>query len=776
MSFTIRFVRAEAPPLESLSDALGTAVRWVGGSAPRAAEAGRFFEDGRSTRGVEFLWLRGYGVVRVPTLGNAVDHRLALALVRALRDPGSPIRTDAGEFAAAAFDAAHTERWIQSRVDEDVALVRERAALEPIAVVGPRRVAYIGARLLGTLPPGSEALLEAILRVQYPSPDEDDRFQAGVVRMATSEGAAVRTSSWAPGVRYLVGPVDVLMLLGDPPVHIAAYDAIRIAPEHVRLLDERHWLIEAVDDDAWAALLQRARAIALTELRSAPHATEAPSIDNDPDLSHWVPAAGARTITPPPSVRSLPPPRVGAFERLTGHPPGLAILFMTEMWERFSFYGMKGLLKSYMMFYLFVEARRAFHDPENPNPTIVQGDPSAVLGWAQIRDTFGISGYEIQGQASLIYGTYVGLVYMTPLIGGIVADRWLGRKYTVIIGAILMAIGHFVMAFDNLFFVALLLLIIGNGAFKPNISTQVGNLYAEGDPRRDRAFSTFYVGINLGAFISNFVCGALALAYGWHYGFGAAGIGMLIGLVVYVLGQPLLGADTPPAAAAPTAAEDTRGPLSRDEWMIVGALVLLAALNVVYWGVYEQQGNTMQTWADTQTEWPTVAGYQIPTTLFQSFNPGMIFLFTPFVNMFWAWQQSRNAEPSSVTKMAIGTVLLGISYLAMAGGALLIGDGKGSLFWPVVATGLLTIGELYLSPIGLSLVSKVSPKRIVSMMMGMWFMSSFLGGFIAGWLGTLYDAMSKPAFFAMCGVLGLLTAAAMAVFNRPLKNILGHNI
>ncbi|MDP2308334.1 MAG: peptide MFS transporter [Pseudomonadota bacterium] len=462
---------------------------------------------------------------------------------------------------------------------------------------------------------------------------------------------------------------------------------------------------------------------------------------------------------------ALPVPMT-AFERRFGHPPGLYVLFFTEMWERFSYYGMRGLLKLYMVNYLFVGTRQILQGGDAREA----GDPSAVMGWTTIQG-FLPADASIQGQASVIYGWYTGLVYMTPLLGGLIADRYLGQRRTVVVGGILMALGHFVMAFENQFFFALLLLILGNGAFKPNISTQVGNLYQPGDPRRDGAFTIFYMGINLGAFLTNFICGTLAAVYGWHYGFAAAGVGMVLGLIIYMSGQRFLAPDNRMKKAA--AHEVAKEPMTPDEWRRVGALVVLCALNIVFWGVYEQQGNTMQTWADEQTIWPNILGIQVRSTWFQSFNPFCIFLLAPVLDIFWRWQNRRGSEPSSVSKMAIGSVILGLSFIVMVVGANVVGDGQGSMFWPLFCTLLLTVGELYLSPIGLSLVTKVSPIRIVSMMMGMWFLSSFFGGLLSGYLGVLYDQIPKESFFLLLTGLGLATGAAMWAFNKPLKRALG---
>lgn len=505
---------------------------------------------------------------------------------------------------------------------------------------------------------------------------------------------------------------------------------------------------------------------------------------------------------------------VTAFERRFGHPPGLVILFFAEMWERFSYYGMRGLLKLYMVNYLFVTMRQTLQGASYDGT----GSPGAVHGWGFVQrllpviepapDPVGLqkciadsiprllagdsakhmaalgadAARSVAEQtcaatphASMLYGLYTGLVYLTPLFGGILADRYLGQRKTVVVGGVLMAIGHFVMAFENQFFLALLLLIIGNGAFKPNVSTQVGNLYPKGDPRRDGAFTIFYMGINLGSFICNLVCGVLAVTYGWHYGFAAAGVGMCLGLTVYLFGQKYLAPDTK-MKAGPGAAAEKPEPLTKGEWASVWALIVLCLLNVVFWAVYEQQGNTMQSWADDQTIWPSVFGHQIPSTFFQSFNPLCIIVFAPLLDIFWRRQAKKGTEPSSVSKMAIGCFILGASFIVMIVGAKLVGTGKGSMFWPLFCTFLLTIGELYLSPIGLSLVTKVSPVRIVSMMMGMWFISSFLGNTMSGWIGVFYTRWSKESFFLLLTVLGIGAGLSMWAFNKPLKKIIGSDV
>jgi POT family proton-dependent oligopeptide transporter len=440
---------------------------------------------------------------------------------------------------------------------------------------------------------------------------------------------------------------------------------------------------------------------------------------------------------------------------LFGHPRGLTFLFATEMWERFSYYGMRALLVLYMVKHL-----------------LQPGQAETVIGYGAIKAAleflFGPLG--VQPLSSHIYGFYTAFVYLTPVIGGLIADRWLGQRRTVILGAVLMAIGHFMMAFDTLFLFALLVLILGNGAFKPNISTQVGGLYAPGDPRRDRAFSIFYVGINIGAFFSPLVCGTLGEAYGWHYGFAAAGIGMLIGTLIYVAGWSALPTDERTLRAG-----EPKRPLDRDEWRRILALALLFLPVALFWATYEQQGNTIALWADAQTDRTVnliVWQGQIPVTWFQAFNPFMIFAFTPLVIGLWAFQARRRREPSTIVKMALGCFGVALANLVLVLAAWQAGIGQASWLWLLLYFAIITIGELYLSPIGLSLVTKVAPARVVSMVMGMWLATSFAGNFIGGWLGSFWSAMDKGQFFLMIAAVAALAGAVIFAFNRPLQPIL----
>jgi POT family proton-dependent oligopeptide transporter len=430
---------------------------------------------------------------------------------------------------------------------------------------------------------------------------------------------------------------------------------------------------------------------------------------------------------------------------LFGHPRGLTFLFTTEMWERFSYYGMRSLLVLYMTKYLLLPD----HAGNVAGLLTVKHTLEAVFG-----------PLDVQPLSSQIWGLYTGLVYFTPIFGGLLADRVLGQRHTVVIGAVLMAIGHFMMAFEQLFLFALLALIVGSGCFKPNISTQVGGLYAPGDHRRDRAYSIFYVGINLGALLAPFVCGTLGEKAGWHYGFAAAGVGMCIGLCIYLYALPTL-----PQDELHKSARRERSPLSHDEWRAIAALLVLFVPLTLFWATYEQMGNTTILWIDSKVDrtidlfgW---AG-QIPTTWFLGVNPFMIVAFTPFVVLLWKRQAERRAEPSTITKMALGCFGVTAADLIRAFAAFHAGSGQANWLWVLLSISVITMGELYLSPVGLSLVTKVAPARIISMMMGIWLATSFTGGFLAGFLGSFWSGMTPPQFFLLTA--GIAALAGVMIF------------
>jgi POT family proton-dependent oligopeptide transporter len=451
------------------------------------------------------------------------------------------------------------------------------------------------------------------------------------------------------------------------------------------------------------------------------------------------------------------PETAGRARDLFGHPPGLTALFATELWERFSYYGNAALIVLYMVKYL-----------------LEPGRIDAVIGFAAVKEVleFLFGRLETQPLASHIFGFYTGFAYLTPLLGGLLADRVLGQRLTVVIGGILMAIGHFLMAFEALFLIALLLLILGIGAFKPNISTQVGALYVPNDNRRDRAYSIFYVGINIGAFIAPLVCGAVAASLGWHYGFAAAGLGMLISLGIYACGWRALPADESPRA---TAVPVEKTPLTREERRVALALIGVCLLVTFFWAAYDQQGNTLVLWAEDFTD-RSVDLYlwkgEIPAAWFLALNPLMIFLLTPLLVRMWAWQAARGTEPFTISKMAFACVCVAIAYLIMAAAASVADGGKASPLWLVGYFAVVTLGELYLSPIGLSLMSKSAPVRIRSMMMGLWFATTFPADILAGYLGGFWSSMAKTNFFLMIAAIAAFGGVLIGASGRALRSML----
>jgi proton-dependent oligopeptide transporter, POT family len=441
---------------------------------------------------------------------------------------------------------------------------------------------------------------------------------------------------------------------------------------------------------------------------------------------------------------------------LFGHPRGLTFLFATEMWERFSYYGMRAILVLYMV-----------------RTLLLPGHAEAVIGLDALKHGFEmlVGPLGPQPLSSHIYGLYTGLVYLTPLFGGLLADRVLGQHRTILLGAGLMAIGHFMMAFEPLFLFALTLLILGNGAFKPNMSAQVGGLYAPGDRRRDRAYSIFYVGINVGALLAPLICGTLGEEIAWHYGFAAAGIGMTIALLIYIRALRIL---PPDELHRIKRTDNADGPLDRRERLRIVALLLLFAPTTLFWATYEQQGNTIVLWADDHTNryidllfWHG----EIPITWFQAFNPLLIIAFTPFLVRLWSRQAKRGTEPGTITKMSLGCLGVAIANLIMAAAAWNAGGDEASWLWLLAYFVVITLGELYISPIGLSLVSKLAPVRMVSMLMGLWLATSFAGNFLAGWLGSFWSGMDKLMFFLMIAGIAALAGAIILLFDRPLRRI-----
>jgi POT family proton-dependent oligopeptide transporter len=443
-------------------------------------------------------------------------------------------------------------------------------------------------------------------------------------------------------------------------------------------------------------------------------------------------------------------------ETFFGHPRGLFFLFSTELWERYAYYGMVALLTLYMVNYLFLP-----------------GHVEHVLGYWRIKSIIeSVYGPQtIQGLASLVYGIYGFLVYFAPFFGGIVADQVLGQRKAVLLGAVLLSAGYFLMSIESMFFLSFPLVFIGNGLFKPNISTQVGNLYAPGDHKRDRAFSIFYVGINIGGVLGPFICGTLGEDVAWAYGFIAAGIGLAGGVIIYLYGLRHLPADALTQARQNTTVHP---PFTARDWKSVGALVFLAVVTSFFWGVWYLQFNIMNLWADVNTERHIgLIDFTIPTTWFQMVNGIFIFALTPLVTSLWARQERRGREPSTAAKMGIGGILLGLSFIFMLLPVAVLGpDGKTNMLWLIAFYGIYTAGELYFSPIGLALVTKVAPKRIVSMMMGVWLASYAVGNLEAGWIGSYWEKMSKSSFFLVSASIPIVAGLAVLAASRRLKPIL----
>jgi POT family proton-dependent oligopeptide transporter len=491
-----------------------------------------------------------------------------------------------------------------------------------------------------------------------------------------------------------------------------------------------------------------------------------------------------------PMTATSPPDR--AF---FGHPRGLSTLFFTEMWERFSYYGMRALLLLYMT-----------------APLAAGG-----LGFDAAR-------------GGAIYGLYTSMVYMMTLPGGWVADRFIGPRRAVLYGGLIIASGHFSMAIPSLptFYFGLFLIVIGTGLLKGNVSVIVGHLYGPEDTRRDAGFSIFYMGINLGAFLAPLVCGYLGQQVNWHVGFASAGVGMLLGVIQYVLGGRNLGAaglhPSPPASpeaaarlrrrtavggsvltvlvlgiaaggytgALPISATqiaDAAGvllllltvaffvwlflssdwtPAERKRLYVVGVLFLAAAL---FWSVFEQAGSTLNLFADRSTE-NVIVGYAFPSTWYQSLNSFFIFGLAPAFAWLWVRLAARGVEPSSPAKFAFGLVFVGLGFAILVVAADLAESGvKVSPLWLVLTYLLHTIGELALSPVGLSAMTTLAPARIAGLVMGIWFLASSVGNFIGGRMAGFYESMSLPALFGAIGAFGVVAGLLLFALVGPMKRL-----
>lgn len=429
-----------------------------------------------------------------------------------------------------------------------------------------------------------------------------------------------------------------------------------------------------------------------------------------------------------------------------GHPRGLAYIVFTEAWERFSFYGMQALLILYMATHLFL--------PENSG---------AVGGFAPFR-----SGIEavfgplsVQAFASQVFGLYVGLVYLMPVLGGLVGDRFMGRRKAVLLGAVFMAAGHFMMAFEFVFLAALAALIVGSGLLKGNLAAQVGDLYDKDDRRRDAGFSLYVMAINVGAFLAPLVCGTLGEIYGWHYGFGAAGIGMLLGLAIYISGRRHLPPDQRFASA------QDRPRLQPGDGKAITAILVMLAITALYWTAQAQVWNSYPLWIRAEVQ-RDIGGFEIPITWFQSLDSLAVLLLAPLVLWYWKRQGERKTEPGDLTKIAIGSTVFAMACLLLSLGEVLAGDGRVPLVWPVLFHFICAIGFLYVGPIALALTSRAAPPSVNAMLVGSYYLAIFAGGFGSGWLGRYFEVLSAETFWAMHALVVGSGAIFIMVFRGPL--------
>ena len=479
-----------------------------------------------------------------------------------------------------------------------------------------------------------------------------------------------------------------------------------------------------------------------------------------------------------------------------GHPKGLFVCFATEMWERFSYYGMRALL------ILYLTKHWEFTD----------------------------------ATSYLIYGAYTSLVYIMPVFGGMLADQILGSKKAVTYGAILLVFGHLGMTVESneqIFYLSLALIVSGVGFLKPNISTMVGALYEEGDPRRDSGFTIFYMGINIGAFTATLLCGYLGEQVGWAYGFGAAGIGMLFGLIIFLWGQKYLeGLAEPPSnkylqkmngisyeswtyisgifmvlvtwflvqnsqlvgqllggfgaifiGAWLLYALFRCAPDERDRLIVVGILILFS---LIFWALFEQAGSSLNILTDRGVN-RVIFGWEVPASMFQSLNAGFIFTIAPLFAMLWIALAKRNMDPSTPIKFSIGIIFVGLGFLALVYGMRSSEGLQTGVFWIILIYLLHTLGELCLSPVGLSSVTKLSPQRIVGFMMGMWFFASAAGNYVAGLIARatasdssgvsndVFDLTQKQSFMDVYTDVGLMAIGCgifLAILTPILKKLM----
>ena len=428
-----------------------------------------------------------------------------------------------------------------------------------------------------------------------------------------------------------------------------------------------------------------------------------------------------------------------------GHPKGLGFLGFTEACERFSYYSMQTLLVLYMVNYLLL--------PEHISKVV-------GLDWLRGWHYQGLDG---QPLSSAIFGDYTSLVYLTPILGGIIADKLTGRKFALIAGALVMALGHFLMAFEGAFLFALLALIVGVGLFKGNIATQVGELYSETDLRRAMAFQIFYIFINVSVIAAPLISGTLGQKVGWHYGFGCAGVVMVLGLIIYLSGQRWLPADNRPSARSELAPKE---PLSRGDWLCVFYLVILIPVMAIALLTNQEIFNAYLVWGDQQFNL-NFMGTTLPSSWLITLDAILSFSMLVAVAAFWKWWSLRRKEPDEISKMIIG------SFFTIAGGACLFmaaatqpAGGKIGLFWPFMFHLLNSIGFAHILPISLALFTKIAPKQITATVIGLYYLAFFIANKVVGYIGGLYSSLPTTTFWLIhigSAAIGLVAFALFKV-------------
>jgi POT family proton-dependent oligopeptide transporter len=432
------------------------------------------------------------------------------------------------------------------------------------------------------------------------------------------------------------------------------------------------------------------------------------------------------------NTHAAPAPLATATRDLLGHPRGLAWLAGTEFWDRISFHGMQALLVLYMVEQL-----------------LLPGHIEHVAGFAGFRALVeSVTGpLTPRALATQIFGLYIGLVHLTPVLGGLLGDRVLGRRRTVMLGALLMTCGHFLLAFERSFLLALLLLIVGAGCLRGNLLSQLSALYPAGDRRRADGFQAYYAMVNAGAFVAPIVSGLLGQSYGWHYGFGFAGFGMLAGLVLYAIGTPHVPVDPPRIARV------ARVRLDAAERRVVLVLTLMVPLLASFWVAQSQVWNAYNLWARDHVDM-VVLGWSVPVPWLQSVDGLLPLASMPIVVWIWRRQAARGREPDDIAKLGIGGILFGASMAWLAVGGLVAGtDGKVPLAWALMFHFLSNFGWLYLAPTAVAVFGRAAPRSVNAAMIGVCLLSIFTGSTLAGRLGGLYEQLSPAAFWALHGAI-----------------------